>query len=158
KPPAADGPLAPALKLAGGGGGHLVGAVNVAALPIPPGALDAVPADVRPLLRARAVTLGLTVGEPTRFDLRASYADDGAAADAEKAVKAAADMGRKALGEARPQVEAMLHGRPGQPKPRPLGDLPEAVGGLFAVGALNMLDEFLADPPVRREGSEIGRA
>jgi hypothetical protein len=155
KPAATDGPLAPALKLAAGGSGHLVGAVNVAALPIPPGALDQVPADVRPLLRARAISLGLSVGEPARIDLRASYADAGAAADAERAVKAAAEMGRKALADVRPPAEALLHGRPGTPKPRPIKDLPEAVGGLFALGALNMLDEFLADPPVKREGSEL---
>jgi hypothetical protein len=155
KQPATDGPLAPALKLAGSGGGHLVAGVNVGALPIPPQAFDQVPPEVRPLLRARAVSLGLTIGEPTRFELRASYADDAAATDAEKAVKAAAEMGRKAIAEARQPVEAMLHGRPGQPRPRPIKDLPEAIGGLFAVGAMNTVDEFLADPPVKREGAEL---
>ena len=80
KPAASDGPLAPALKLAAGGHGHLVGAVNVSALPIPPQAFDQAPAEVRPLLRAKTVSLGLSLGEPTRFELRATYADDNAKA------------------------------------------------------------------------------
>ncbi|MBX9582899.1 MAG: DUF1559 domain-containing protein [Gemmataceae bacterium] len=155
KPAAADGPLAPALKLAAGGGRHLVGGLNLAAVPLPPDLRRQLPAEVAPLLNARAVTVGLVVGSGSRFDLRASYADDKAAAEAEAAARAAAKLGRDKLAEAKKKLEEAVKGRPDRPVPRPAEDLPEALGGVAGLGALNMLDEWLADLPLRREGNEL---
>jgi prepilin-type processing-associated H-X9-DG protein len=154
-PAKADGPLAPAIAAARENTRHLIGAVNVAALPIPPQLGNQLPPEVQPLLRARMIAIGLTIGKDMRIDARAEYPDAAAAADAEKAVKAAAEMGREALKRNRGEVEAAVFGKPGTPKPRPIKELPEAVAGLFAVGAMNMLDEFLANPPVKRQGSAL---
>ena len=52
-------------------------------------------------------------------------------------------------------MEEAVRGKPDAKKPRPIADLPEAIGGLFGLGALNVLDEWLADPPLNREGNEI---
>jgi hypothetical protein len=154
-PANADGPLSPAIKAARENSRHVIGAVNVSKLPIPPQAAAQLPADVQPLLKTRMVMVGITVGKDVRVEARAEYPDDAAAADAEKAVKAAAAMGRDALQKGRKEVEQALHGKPGTPKPRPIRELPEAVAGLFALGAMNMLDEFLTNPPVKRQGTAL---
>ena len=148
-----DGPLTPAIKLAASGSRHLVAAVNMSQIrdfPIP------LPDEVAPILRADSMTLGVVVGgSGGKVDLRASYKDDAAAQDAERSLRAAAETGRKKLAEVKTQMETAVKGKPGAAKPRPIEDLPGAVGGLFALGAVNMLDEWLADPPLKREGNEI---
>jgi hypothetical protein len=155
KPPAKGGPMAAALKLAGSGKA-VVAAVNVAGLPIPPDALDQLPPEVRPLLKAQQVILALDLGAEAKVELKAVYANDAAAADAEKAVRALAEMGRKELAKARKEFEAKLFD-PQVKAPRPPEDLPEAVGSVFALGALNQLDELLADTSwVKRTGAELG--
>jgi hypothetical protein len=155
KPAAADGPLAPALKLAAGGSRHLVGGLNLAAVPVPADLRRELPADIAPLLNARAVTVGMVLGGGSRFDLRAGYADEKAAAEAEAAARAAAKLGRDKLAEAKKKLDEAVKGRPDRPNPRPAEDLPEALGGVVGLGALNMLDEWLADLPVKREGNEL---
>src|SRR6185437_227532 len=37
----------------------------------------------------------------------------------------------------------------------PAADLPGAISSLLALGAINMLDEWLANPPLQRAGNEI---
>ena len=156
--PKADGPLAPALKLAAGGTRHLVAAVNLSQVPLPPDALRDIPPEAAPLLRAETVTVGLVLGNGTKFDLRAAYKDEDAATKAEAALKALAAKGRKALGEYKTKAQEALNGKAGGPKPRSIEELPEAVGGLFGLGAVAMLDEWLADPPLKRDGAELSAA
>ena len=155
KPPAADGPLANAIKEAGGGTRHLVGAVNMTQLPLPPRAFDEMPEEFRPLLKAQAISFGMALTTDAKVELRAVYMNELSAIDAEKAVKAAAERGRKALAEPKAEVELALNGPKNGAKPRPMDDLPKAVAALVALGGINTLDEFLANPPVKRTGTEL---
>lgn len=158
RPVPKDGPLAPALKLAAAGQKVLVAAGDISALPIPPGALESLPADVRPILKAKQLTLAVDLGNEARLDLRAAYTDADAATDAERAVKALADLGRAELAKMRKALEADI-GDPNVKAPRPLDDLPEAIGRVFALGAVNRLDGTLADPKfITRAGNELALA
>jgi hypothetical protein len=155
KAPAKTGPLAPALKLAGGGAKVMVASADISALPIPENALDSIPADVRPILKAKQLTIAVDLGNDARLDLRAAYADATAAEDAEKAVKALAELGRKELAKAKKELEDKLFD-PNLKTPRSAGDLPEAIATVFGIGAINRLDETLADPKfIVREKAEL---
>ncbi len=154
RPAAKDGPLAPAIKLAASGQRHLIAAANIGQVPtdkLPIG----IPTELRPILRAESLTLGAVVGNGAKVDVRASYKDDAAAADAEKALRAAAEEGRNKIAEMKKDMEASLKGKGDGKSPRPFKQLPEAVGGLVGIGAMNSLDEWLADPPLKREGNEV---
>jgi hypothetical protein len=158
KAPAKTGPLAPALKLAASGTKVLVASADVAGLPIPADAFAQVPAEVRPILMARQLTVAVDLGADARLDLRARYADAGAAAGAEKAVKALADMGRAELAKLRKQMEDKLYD-PKLTAPRPAEELPAAMATVFALGSVNRLDELLADPTfITREKAELAVA
>ena len=106
-------------------------------------------------MKAETISFGMALTTDAKLELRAVYADEQSAKDAERAVKAAADLGRKQLAEPKREMEAMLKGRPGAPKPRPIEELPKSIGGLVGLGAINTLDEFLADLPVKRSGNEL---
>jgi hypothetical protein len=158
KAPAKDGPLAPALKLAASGTKVVVASADISALPIPPDALKDVPADAAPILKARQLTLAIDLGADARFDVRAAYADEAAAQDAEKAVKALTDLGRKELAKAKKEIEDKLYD-PNVKTPRPAQDLPEAIGMVFSLGALGRLDDTLADQKfITRKGTELALA
>jgi hypothetical protein len=160
--PKKNGPLASAIQLASGGSRHLVAAINMSKFGR---AADQAPAELKelvpliplefsPILRAEAMTIGIVAGSGAKADLRAAYKDDAAAQDAEKSLRAAAETGRKKIAEMKKKMETAVNGNDGL-KPRAASDLPRAIGGLFALGAINMLDEWLANPPLQREGNEI---
>ena len=145
KPPAKDGPLAAALKLAADPNKVMVASADISALPIPEDALKDVPAEARPILKAKQLTVAVDLGADARLDVRATYADDAAAQDAEKAIKALADVGRKELAKIKKDMEEKLYD-PKVKAPRPVTDLPEALASVFAIGAINRVDGLLADP------------
>ncbi len=153
-----DGPLAPALRLAAGGSRHVIGALNLKAYPLPPDLTKSIPPEATAVLRADALAVGAVVGRGVKLDLRAAYRDDAAAEEAEKALRKSAEAGRKSLGEAKAKMQDAVAGKAGGPKPRPVAELPEAVAGLFALGAIGMLDEWLANPPLERAGPELSAA
>lgn len=153
KPVAKDGPLAGALKLAATR--PMIAAANIAALPIPPDALDQVPAEIRPILKAKLVVLSLDLGRGANIELRATYADEAAAKDAEAATRALIALGRKELAKLKTDIENDLH-NPKRKGPKSFEDLPEAIGMVFAIGALNRLDGYLADPQlITRQGADL---
>lgn len=157
------GPLSAALKTAAEGGRHVVGGFNVAKLGMPEPNFEradpefkALEKEIRSLMKVEAVALGVAfTPEGTKIDVRASYKNDEDAAAADSAVRAIAAVGRKKLDEPKKQMKAMLDGKPGHANPRPIKELPEAVMGLMGVGALNLLDEHLANPAVKVEASEL---
>jgi hypothetical protein len=158
KAPTKDGPLSPALKLAAGGAKVLVASADLSGLPIPESALSDIPAEARPILKAKRVTLAVDLGAEAQLDVRAGYADAAAAEDAEKAVKALAELGRKELGKLKKDLEDKLYD-PNVKAPRPGTDLPEVIGQVFALGAIARLDETLADPKfVTRDKAELAVA
>ena len=159
RPLKTEGPLSGALRLAAGGTRHVVAAVNLKdgmAESAGSSMRKLLPAEVAPLLKADSMAVGVVFGTGMKMDLRAVYKDEPTADEAEKAVKAAAEAGRKALAEPKKKMEEAVKGPAGGPKPRPIQELPEALGGLFGLGAINWLDEFLADPNLAtRKGNEL---
>ena len=153
RPPAKDGPLSGAIKLAATR--PVVAAANIAALPIPAGALNEVPENVRPILKAELLMIALDLGEHAKLEVRASYKDGAAADDAEKAVRALVDLGRQQIAKQIKEFEGKLYD-PKIETPRSAQDLPEALGAVFALGALGRVDDLLADPKlIGREGKDL---
>jgi prepilin-type processing-associated H-X9-DG protein len=147
--PKADGPLAPALRLAAGKR-HLVAALNATLLPAK--ALEGAPPPIRPLLKAKVATLALDISPDVKLDVALHFADADQAKEAEGAVKALAALGREKLKEGRTELLAKVLG---DGKVAPLDELPTSAAALFALGALTRLDEFLADPPLKRDGNDL---
>lgn len=156
------GPLTAPANLAREGGRHVVAALNIKQFGIPLNTFADAPADMlevakdlTAVAKLECLTVGLALGEDTKIDFRAKYKDDATATEAEAALRNLAKFARGKLDEPKKMMEAQLAGKPGAPKPRPLGDLPGAVAGLFGLGSLNALGEWLADPPLSRDGSEV---
>ncbi len=153
KPIASEGPLASALKLAATK--PVVAALNIAALPLPPGLLNDVPPEVLPILKAQQVVASLELGAEPRIDVRAIYSDEASAQEAEKATRSLLELGRKELGKLKTEFENKLFD-PNAKNPRPIFELPETMAMVFGIGSLNRLDGLLADPKlVTRKGTEL---
>jgi hypothetical protein len=143
------------LKLAASGK-PVVAAVNFSALPldeIKKGLKD-LPTEALPLLKAEHLTAALDLGARAKVDVVAGYKNASDAQDAEKAIKALADMARKELAKVKADIEKKLFEAK---SPGTLHDVPEAVFSVFALGAINQVDELLANPGalVKRTGSEL---
>jgi hypothetical protein len=87
--------------------------------------------------------------------MRTYYKDSAGAEQAEKAVRSSAETARAIVAANRTHLEELLKGKPGQKSPRPISELPSAAAALFGIGLLNHLDEYLAHPPLKRDGSEL---
>jgi len=137
----------------------------VAQLGIPLKVFDDAPPDYREaakgaqaVMKMESVMIGTAVADDaTKVEIRAKYKDD-AGAHGERG--GAAGLGQvrapPKLAEPKKEMEAALNGPPGQQKPRPLNDLPKVVGGLFGLGALNSLDEWL-NRPAAKDRRQRGR-
>lgn len=156
KPLAKDGPLSPGIRLAAGGARHLVLSANMTLIsqlqanPI----REMLPPEASVLMRTESLSVGMIFGGGVKLDVRAVYPDAGIAEDVEKGLRALAETGRKKLKETRAEGEIALRGK-GNGKPRPIAELPQAVGGLLGIGGAATLDDWLANPPLVREGREL---
>lgn len=156
------GPLESAIAHAKDGSRHIVAAINVAHFGITAAMFQGAGEEFKDLakhahaiLKAESIMIGLALADETRIDIRAKYKDDATAVESEAALREMAKLGREKLAEPKKKMEETLNGPPGAPKPRPIKDLPMAVAGLFGLGSINALDEWLADPPLKTEGSEV---
>ena len=112
--------------------------------------------DAMPLLRAEAYAFAVGIaGEDSRLDIRGYFTNEKDAVDADAGIRSAAKIGRKYLGEFKTKLEKSLAGPADQKKPRPLEQLPEALLAYTGLGGVNTLDDLLANPPLKREGSEL---
>ena len=143
-----EGPLAPAIKKATGS--TIIAAIDPSFVPAQERAQ--VPPPFQALLKTKLAIASIDVAKPSRFDVRLSFptADDAKAG--EKSLRIAMDMGRQAMVAPREQMMAKIRGT----GPIPLDQLAEATGAVFAVGAIDKADKFLAAPPLTRKDSEIG--
>ncbi len=139
----------------------LVACVNVQKVPMLAEAGEQLPLDLRPLLKAEHVTLSADLSKDVTLSAVVGFPTDADAAAGEKALRKAAEMGRGLLAEPRRFAEQLVTGTAG-PKPRKKGDarsleeLPQAVGGVAALGGLNTLDDILADLPLKTDGKTVG--
>jgi hypothetical protein len=148
-----DGPLAPALARAAAGSHVLVAAANAAA--IPPQELAQLPPQIAPLAQAKLATLTVELAAEPKVELRLRYADDRSAGAAEQTARGLAQMALGGLTTFRADLENRVTGT-GQPGT--LAELPEALGSLFALGAINQAEQLLKDLPLRRDGAELNLA
>ena len=133
----------------------VVAAVNVTALPIPPALLRGVPAEMAPLLKAQLLQLSLDLGAKPQLDVQAAYPNAAAADDAEKALQGLIRLGRGEIAKHKKELEDKVLGDK-EGTPRPIEDLPEAVGSVFFIGILGRLDDILADPKlIARDGKSL---
>lgn len=151
--PKEEGGLRDAVKLAAGK--PVFAAINVSRVPFPPGIEEHVPEDIRPLLKAKLFTLSLDIGKAVTVEGKLTFANGAEAAAGEKAIRAAAGMARGLLAEPRRAAEGALFGKKSEKGPRKLDELPMAVAAVAAIGGLNLADEFLAEPPLKTEGSTV---
>src|SRR5262249_5286134 len=116
--------------------------------------LKDLPPEVLPLLKAEHVTGSLDLGTTAKIDLVAGYKTANDAQEAEKAIKSLAELARKELGKIKSDMERKLFEAKA---PRTLNAMREAVFSVFAIGALNQIDEMLANPGalIKRNGSEL---
>ncbi|HEY3788959.1 MAG TPA: DUF1559 domain-containing protein, partial [Urbifossiella sp.] len=148
-----DGPIAAAIKLTETK--PIVAAVNISALPIPPGALDSVPEKIRPALRAEQLLISLDFAESAKIEIKAAYKDAAAAGEAETAVHGLIKLGRDQLAKQKKEIEDKLFD-PKAKLPRPSEELPETLAGVFALGAMSRIDDLLADPKlIVRDGKDL---
>lgn len=152
--PKSEGGLSEAVKLAETK--PLTIAANLARAPIPPGLDEQLPGDLRPLLKARIVTVTADMGKAVTLTGRISFATADEAKDGEKALRQMAQMGRAGLDQPRKEAEKALNGK--GKIPRPIEELPEAIAAVSALGGLNVLDEFLQNPPLKTVGSDVTMA
>src|SRR5262249_18709672 len=114
--------------------------------------------DLKTLAKAEALAIGLAFRDDgTRLDLRATYKSEEEATAADSAIRSVASYARKKLDEApfKKDLDEALRGKPNQAKPRPIKELPQAVMALAGTGALRILDDYPANPAVKRAGVEL---
>jgi hypothetical protein len=149
------GPLSSGLKLAATGK-PVVLSLNMAALPFLAKELAGLPNEVKPLLKAEQLTLSLDLAAKVRLEFAAGYQSGAEAEAAEKSIRFLAEMGRKELAKQREELEKNLFD-PKRMTPRPAEELPTTLVEVFGLGAMNQLDDVLANPGalIKRSGSNL---
>jgi len=131
--------------------------LNYKGLPIPPDTTDRLPPELRPLLRTEQLLITADVGQQVTLNLNLAMKNADDAKEIETAIKKAAEMGREMLKQPLAEATRLLEGKNKRGEgPRPLEELPQAVGGLVAIAGINSLDELLADLPIKRDGANLG--
>ena len=155
-PAGGDGhPLRAALAAAADGTAGVYAAVSVAKLPLPPNALEQIPAAYQPLAAAETLTMSVALADAATVRLKLTYADAAAATAAEKSMGQGAETLRKLIAQYRPQPENALFGKAPPKGYRPFDEAPNALAAVFEIAALNIADELLADLPVARDGNAL---
>ncbi len=166
-----EGPLTGALELASKGGRQVVAAINARQfhlnlkklkdefrdMPMDGAELIQLTRDVEPLLHTEAYAIGLSLmgQDDSKIDLRAYFKDDKEAEEGEKAVLALAVFAHKKLAEPQKSLEKTLKGSAEKSKHRSIEELPQAILSLVGIGTIKKLDEYLANPPLKRNGKEL---
>ena len=101
------------------------------------------------------MTLSVALADAATVSLNVAYADGAAAAAAEKSMKHGAEMLRKLVAQFRQQPEAALFGKAPAKGFRKLDEMPDALGAVAQIAALNFADGLLADLPVKRAGNAL---
>src|SRR5262249_22397974 len=145
KPSNANGPLQEAAKLATANAPVAIG-VSVGSLPDIP--RDRIPPQLVALLSAKLLTATVEFGKEPRVNLSLQFASADEAIEGEKAARAGIAMAREGLASARPQLEAMVTGKHDD-KSGSFSELPEAMGGVFALAMVQSYDDLLREFPLK---------
>jgi prepilin-type processing-associated H-X9-DG protein len=110
------------------------------------------PPAFRPLLAAKTALIHFDVKENAALDLSLNFDDERSAAAGLSAALDLAKFGREFVKKGR---EEMLSTVLGDGKVAPLTKLPESAMALLALGSLERVDAFLAEPPLKQEGRVV---
>jgi hypothetical protein len=144
-----EGPLSAALELAAKGKA-VVGGLNVGLIPAE--GFEAIPPDIRAALKMKVMTFALELGKESQLEVALHYANATLAADAERSLKILAKMALGFLEQGRKEAMKLVTG---DGKSNSIEEVPMAALGLFALGSLNVYEEFLNNPPIRKEDSRL---
>jgi hypothetical protein len=112
---------------------------------------DFFPGDMRPLLAAQTVTAAYDLAGEGHLHVRLRYSTDAAAADVAKMLKAPDGPARKALKEARTELEELVL----DTKSFGLIEIPKAAAATLGLGVLNQAEEVLTGDRLRLDGPVI---
>ncbi len=121
---------------------------------IPRELLGIVPPPFTEIVNAEVVNLHLDLGKETRFVTRVRYASEDRAKAVLELLKALAQMGLVELEKTKAQSRQTLE-KQGGIRPAPFSELPEALGALYNLAALNDYAQFLKKPPLLRQGDTL---
>ncbi|WP_020468139.1 DUF1559 family PulG-like putative transporter [Zavarzinella formosa] len=111
-----------------------------------------IPEPLRPLLMANAISLSMDMEGDGHLNASVSYPDAKSTDDAEKAIVAGTAMALELIKDSRKQLMGKVTG---DGKPGKIEDLPEAVGSLLGLGALQHAEDTLNSKPVKRSGTTL---
>lgn len=113
------------------------------------------PPEIKPLLKAERLTITADMGKRVSLNVNVTFANQPDAKAGDDALRKAADLARVQLNEPREKFESDLFGKK-RPEASKIDGLANAVIAFGGLGAINTLDEFLAELPFKRDGSNIG--
>jgi len=125
---------------------------NMKALPAQVG--EFLPPPLGSLAKANTIRATVMLHQQAKIDVQMSYNSEKDAVLAEDALRDLARQGLVELEKPRKQLLEMLE-KPGRARPSTYADLPEAVGGLLGIAALNQAEELLKNPPLKRQGATL---
>ena len=136
-------------------GKPMIACVNLNEIPLLAELAGQLPPEIQPLLKAERLTLTADMGKRVTLHADVTFANDPDAKAGDDALRKAVELAKAQLKRPREQFERALFDM----KPREgskLDDLSNAVLSLGGLGALNTLDEILAELPFKRDGANIG--
>ena len=129
---------------------------DLSRIPIPAQAANAVPAEYRALLKAKFATLSVDNRAPTaKIDFHLTFANADDAADGEKSALQATQLARSFIPNLKKDIEAKLTASQPADGVRKLETYPDVFGMAMVLGGLNTADEWLAAPPLKRDGQKL---
>ena len=136
-------------------GKPMIACVNLNEIPLLAELAGQLPPEIQPLLKAERLTLTADMGKRVTLHADVTFANDPDAKAGDDALRKAVELAKAQLKRPREEFERALFDK----KPREgskLDDLSTAVLSLGGLGALNTLDEILAELPFKRDGANIG--
>ncbi len=131
---------------------HFALVANMKALPSQVG--EFLPPPLGSIAKAKAIRATLMLDQVAKIDIQAVYNTEKEAVLAEDALRDLARKGLVELEQPRRQILQMLE-KPGKSSPSTYADLPEALGALLGLAALNQAEELLKNPPLKRNGMNL---
>ena len=119
---------------------------------VPPKALKEIPPAFRPLSKATLYTMTLEMKPVPQIEMQLLFPDNKTSEAAHDALKEGAKMALAELQKARKEMLAKVLG---DGKVAPLTELAEVGGALFALGAMQQVEDFLNDPPILRKENRV---
>lgn len=100
------------------------------------------------------VKLQIDLGKEAKLAAQVQYGSENSAKAVEELLKSLAQMGLVEIEKSKVQLQQSLE-KPGGIRPAPFSELPEALGALYGLAALNDYAQYLKNPPLLRKGDTL---